>query len=97
MKSTRAVSAPQSRRASDATEMYTLSRAKAHLGRLLEKSERGATVYILKGHRRFLLQPVHEIEPIPLRPPGYFEFDAEDVRLDAQFAKANVVPMPDRE
>jgi len=38
----------------------------------------------------------HEIDPIPLRPPDYFEFDAEDMRLDAQLARANVVSEPDR-
>ena len=78
--------------ASAATETYTLSKAKACLGRLLEKSERGAIVYIVRGRKRFLLQPIAEIEPIPMRPPGYFQFGAEDIELDERFSKANVVP-----
>lgn len=36
-------------------------------------------------------------EPIPVRPPGYFTFDQEDVELDKKFASANVVPDPDQE
>jgi hypothetical protein len=27
-----------------------------------------------------------------MRPPGYFEFDAEDRSLDRRFAKASVIP-----
>jgi hypothetical protein len=80
-----------------AAETFPLSKAKAHLGRLLEQTECGGTVYILKGRKRFLLQLVPEVQPIPIRPPGYFEFDEEDVRLDAKFAKANVMPESNHE
>jgi predicted DNA-binding antitoxin AbrB/MazE fold protein len=38
-----------------------------------------------------------EIEPIPMRPAGYFQFDREDIELDKRFATANVVPAPDQE
>ena len=78
-------------------ETYTLSKAKAHLGRLLQKTERGNTIYIQRGQKRFLLQFVPEIEPIPFRPPGYFEFDEEDMKLDKKLSSANVVPDPDLE
>jgi len=40
------------------------------------------------------LQAVPDIEPIPMRPAGYFEFDAEDRNLDKRFAKASVIPVP---
>src|SRR5258705_1742928 len=51
---------------------FTLSSAKNYLGRLVEKVMKGETVYIVRGRHRFILQEVPEIEPFPLRPPGYF-------------------------
>jgi hypothetical protein len=71
---------------------YTLSAAKTYLGRLVDKAKKGETVYILRGHERFILQVVPEIEPIPMRPVGYFQFDEEDIELDKRFAKASVIP-----
>jgi hypothetical protein len=40
---------------------------------------------------------VREIEPIPVRPPGYFEFDEEDIELDKKLAAANIVRNPGME
>ena len=71
---------------------YSLSTAKTYLGRLADKARKGEAVYILRGSERFILQAVPEIEPIPMRPAGYFEFDAEDRSLDKRFAKASVIP-----
>ena len=71
---------------------YTLSTAKTYLGRLVEKARKGELVYIVRGHERFLLQAVPEIEPIPMRPPGYFKYDEEDIEQFNQFAKASVIP-----
>ena len=53
-------------------QSFTLSHAKTYLGRLVDKAMEGETVYIVRGPHRFILQHVPEIEPIPLRPPGYF-------------------------
>ena len=78
-------------------DTYSLSRAKAYLGRLTEKVVRGEAVYIIHGRHRFVLQPIPEIEPIPVRPVGYFQIDEEDLALDKRFASANVVPNPNRE
>ena len=71
---------------------YTLSTAKTYLGRLVNKARKGEPVYILRGHERFLLQVVPEIEPIPMRPPGYFKYDKEDIESFNEFAKASVIP-----
>ena len=71
---------------------YNLSTAKTYLGRLADKASKGEAVYILRGSQRFILQAAPDIEPIPMRPAGYFEFDAEDRKLDKRFAKASVVP-----
>jgi hypothetical protein len=71
---------------------YNLSTAKTYLGRLADKAMKGEPVYILRGSERFILQAVPDIEPIPMRPAGYFEFDAEDRSLDKRFAKTSVIP-----
>jgi hypothetical protein len=77
-------------------ETFSLSRAKAHLEGLVEKASRGEIVYIIHGRHRFVLQPVREIEPIPVRPIGYFGLDEEDIALDQQLASAGVIPNPNR-
>lgn len=74
------------------SDTYTLSTAKTYLGRLVDKARKGKPVYILSGHQRFILQVVPEIEPIPMRPPGYFKFDQEDIELRKRFAKVSVIP-----
>ena len=72
----------------------SLSNAKTYLGRLLDKAKRGEEVIILRGSERFALVEIRPIEPIPVRPPGYFHFDEEDLALDKMFSKANVPPNP---
>ena len=78
-------------------ESYSLSRAKTYLGRLLEKVQNGQTIYILRGRSRFILQPVPEIEPIPVRPPGYFArcYSKGDATLENKLAKASIPKAPE--
>ena len=78
------------------SQMFTLSNAKTYLGRLMEKAGRGETVYIVKGHRRFVLQPVPEIEPIPVRPAGYFAnaYSRAEIQEENRLAKASVIRAP---
>ena len=85
-----------SRRANSQSQLFSLSHAKTYLGRLLEKAERGETVHIVKGHRRFMLQPVPEIEPIPIRPAGYFAnaYSRAEIQEENHLAKASVVRPP---
>ena len=77
-------------------QTFTLSHAKTYLGRLVEKAAKGETVYIAKGRRRFVLQEVPEIEPIPLRPPGYFAhcYTAEEMQEENRLAKSSVIRPP---
>ena len=53
-------------------------------------------VYIVPGRHRFILQEVPEIEPIPLRPPGYFAncYTNEVIASDNRLSKASVVRAP---
>ena len=78
------------------SQVFTLSKAKTYLGRLMEKASRGEPVYIVRGRRRFVLQEVPEIEPIPIRPPGFFAsaHSREEIREDNLLAKASVIRAP---
>jgi hypothetical protein len=78
------------------SQMFTLSKAKTYLGRLMEKAGRGETVYIVKGRQRFVLQEVPEIEPIPIRPPNYFAnaYSKTEIQEDNRLAKVSVVRAP---
>src|SRR5277367_6275772 len=42
------------------SQLFTLSNAKTYLGRLMEKAGHGETVYIVKGHRRFVFQRLQQ-------------------------------------
>ncbi len=78
------------------SQLFTLSKAKTYLGRLMEKASRGETVYIVRGRQRFVLQEVPEIEPIPVRPPNYFanvQSHAE-IQEENRLAKASVIRAP---
>lgn len=77
-------------------QLFSLSSAKTYLGRLVEKAGRGEAVYIVKGRRRFALQEVPEIEPIPMRPAGFFAnaYSRAEIREDNSLAKASVIRAP---
>jgi hypothetical protein len=78
------------------SQLFTLSNAKTYLGRLVEKAGRGETVYIVRGHRRFVLQAVPEIEPIPVRPAGYFAgtYNKAEIQEENRLAKSSVIRAP---
>lgn len=78
------------------TDTYNLSKAKTYLGRLVEKAGKGEPVFIVQGQRRFILQEVPPIDPIPMRPPGYFAdcYTPEDIKEMNELAKSSVVRPP---
>jgi hypothetical protein len=78
------------------SQLFTLSSAKTYLGRLMEKAGQGETVYIVKGHRRFVLQEVPEIEPIPMRPAGFFAnaYNKAEIQEENRLAKSSVIRAP---
>ena len=63
---------PRKRKVNLRSDSFSLSNAKTYLGRLMEKASQGQTVYIVRGERRFILQEVPPIDPIPIRPAGFF-------------------------
>jgi hypothetical protein len=78
------------------SHLFTLSSAKTYLGRLVEKAGRGEPVYIVTRRRRFVLQEVPELEPIPMRPAGYFAhaYSKDEIWEDNRLAKASAVRPP---
>jgi hypothetical protein len=86
----------QKRKINLQSHVFTLSNAKTYLGRLMEKASRGEPVYIVRGRQRFILQQVPEIEPIPMRPPGFFAnvYTPAEIQEDNLLAKASVVRAP---
>jgi hypothetical protein len=75
---------------------FSLSTAKTYLGRLIAKASRGETVYIVRGQQRFALQEVPPIDPIPIRPPGYFSkcYTKAEIQEANRLAKSSVVHAP---
>lgn len=78
------------------SDCFTLSIAKTYLGRLVEKASKGETVYIVRGQNRFILQEVPPIDPIPIRPAGYFAnvYSKSEIQEENRLAKASVVRAP---
>ena len=87
---------PRKRKVNFESESFTLSSAKTYLGRLMEKASKGETVYILRGQHRFILQEVPPIDPIPIRPAGYFAhcYDKAEIEEENRLAKASVRRAP---
>ena len=75
---------------------FSLSNAKTYLGRLMEKASQGQTVYIVRGERRFILQEVPPIDPIPIRPAGFFAncYSRDEIREQNRLAKSSVIRAP---
>ena len=78
------------------SKTFSLSNAKTYLGRLVEKASRGEAIYIIKGRQRYVLQAVPEIEPIPMRPAGYFAgvHSQAEIQEENRLAKASVIRAP---
>ncbi len=62
----------------------------------MDKALEGEAVYIVRGQDRFLLQHVPPIDPIPIRPPGYFAncYSKAEMEEDHKLAKASVIRPP---
>ena len=78
------------------SECFTVSKAKTYLGRLMDKASKGEAVYIMRGKHLFVLQKVQPIDPIPMRPLGYFAncYSQAETHEENRLAKASVVQAP---
>jgi hypothetical protein len=86
----------RSRKVNFRSDSFSLSTAKTYLGRLVEKASKGQTVYIVRGEHRFILQEVPHLDPIPIRPAGYFAncYTKEEIQEQNRLAKASVIRAP---
>jgi hypothetical protein len=86
----------QKRKVNLHSNSFSLSNAKTYLGRLMEKASKGETVYIVRGEHRFILQVIPPIDPIPIRPAGYFAncYSTEEIQEQNRLAKASVIRAP---
>ena len=87
---------PRKQKLNMQSQTFTLSNAKTYLGRLAEKAFNGEPVYIIRGQHRFILQHVPDIEPIPMRQPGYFAdcYTKEEIQEVNQLSKSSVIRAP---
>ena len=78
------------------SQTFTLRSARTNLGLLTEIALKGEPVYIVRGPHRFILQRVRDLQPIPLRPPGYFAncYTKEEIELENRLSKASVIRAP---
>ena len=62
----------------------------------MEKASKGETVYIVRGQRRFILREVPPIDPIPIRPLGYFAncYTDAEIQEENHLAKSSVIRPP---
>ena len=62
----------------------------------MKKAASGEDVFIVAGRHRFILQEVPEIEPIPMRPAGYFThaYSRQEILEENGLAKASVIRVP---
>ena len=56
----------------------TVSEAKSKLGSLLDQVSNGQAVYLRRKDRLFRIEPIAEIEPIPVRVVGFFALEPSD-------------------
>ena len=72
----------------------TVSEAKPKLGELLDKVGKGQEVYLRRKHRLFRIEAIAEVEPIPVRPVGFFTVEAADPMVAlANSAPASFAPL----
>jgi hypothetical protein len=78
------------------SDSFSLSNAKTYLGRLVEKASKGEVVYIVRGEHRFILQQVSPIDPVPIRPAGYFAhcYSKEEIQEQNELAKSSIIRAP---
>jgi hypothetical protein len=73
-------------------EIFSLSKAKPKIGRLIDRALRGEAVVIRKGEKMVQLTEFVVPEPIPERPVGYFRRRPADYDV-ANRATSNAVPV----
>jgi len=63
--------------------MLSISEAKQRLGEIADRAIKGERIVIIRKSRLLVLQEIEIPDPVPLRPPGYFD-DCYDKALAAE-------------
>jgi antitoxin (DNA-binding transcriptional repressor) of toxin-antitoxin stability system len=70
----------------------SLSEAKQRLGEMADRAIQGEHIVIVRKSKLLVLQPLQLPEPIPMRPPGYFNdcYDKKTARESNKLAARSV-------
>ena len=74
------------------TTTVSISKAKQRLGEIADRAIEGEHIVILRKSKLLVLKPLELPEPVPMRPPGYFEdcYDREAIRESNRLASQSV-------
>lgn len=67
----------------------SISEARRRLGEIADRAIRGEQIIIIRKSKLLVLKELELPEPVPMRPPGYFEdcYDEEYVRESNELAR----------
>lgn len=70
----------------------TISEAKQHLGEIADRAIEGEHIVIVRKSKLLVLKPLEIPEPVPMRPPGYFEdcYDQDAAKESNRLAARSV-------
>jgi hypothetical protein len=75
------------------TKALTVSQAKSQLGRLLDRAQKGQSIFLRRKNQLYRIETVSEVEPIPARPFGHFVVEEADPMVAlANSAPASYIP-----
>ena len=71
----------------------SLSEAKQRLGEIADRAIKGEQIIIIRKSKLLILKELELPEPIPMRPPGYFDdcYDEEYVRETNEFGRKSTL------
>jgi len=74
------------------TTTISISQAKQRLGEIADRAIEGEHILIVRKSKLLMLKPVELPEPVPMRPPGYFEdcYDRDAIKESNMLASRSV-------
>ena len=72
--------------------MLSISEAKQRLGEIADRAIKGERIVIIRKSRLLVLKELEIPDPVPMRPPGYFDdcYDKDSVKESNQLASRSV-------
>ena len=70
----------------------SISEAKQRLGEMADRAVAGEHIVIVRKSKLLVLKPLELPEPVPMRPPGYFEdcYDKNAIKESNELAARSV-------